>query len=107
MYNMDEKGFMMGIAQRCKVVCRRRRRIPRFTQDRSRDWVTIVEAISADGFALRPLVINKGVAHYMGWYAGLKKEDLASFGYSAKGWINEHLGLKWLQETFDKETKKR
>jgi hypothetical protein len=32
------------------------------------------------------------------------KEDLASFGYSEKGWSNEFLGLKWLKYIFQPET---
>ena len=106
LYNVDEKGFMMGVAKRCKVICCRRRRVPRLTQDGSREWVTVVETVSGDGRVLRPMIINKGAAHYMGWYAKLKKDDLATFGYSEKGWSNEYLGLKWL-ENFDLETRER
>ena len=107
MYNIDEKGFMMGKALRCKVICRRRRRTPQMIHDGSREWVTVVETVSRDQRVLRPFIINKGVAHYMGWYAGLKKEDLATFGVSEKGWSNEKLGLRWLKEVFDSETKER
>jgi hypothetical protein len=105
-YNMDEKGFSMGVALRCKVICRRSRRTPKLTQDGSREWVTVIETVSGDGRILRPMIINKGAAHYMGWYANLTKKDLATFGYSHKGWSNEYLGLKWLKENFDRETKK-
>jgi hypothetical protein len=101
---MEEKGFCMGVALRCKVICRRSRRIPRLTQDGAREWVTVIEAVSGDGKTLRPMVINKGVAHYMGWYANLTKKDLAFFGYSQKGWRNEYLGLKWLKENFQPAT---
>ena len=102
---MDEKGFLMGTAMRCKVICRSARRTPKLTQDGSRDWVTVIEAISGDGHALPPMVINKGTAHYMGWYAYLKKKDKAVFGVSPTGWSNEKLGLRWLSEVFDTETK--
>ena len=51
--------------------------------------------------------INKGNAHYMGWYTKLKKNDLATFGVSEKGWSNEELGLRWLKEVFDAETQQR
>jgi len=43
----------------------------------------------------------------MGWYAGLKKKDLATCGVSEKGWSNEKLGLRWLKEVFDTGTKER
>jgi len=51
------------------------------------------------------MIINKGKAHYMGWYAKLKKKDGATFGVFEKGWSNEALGLRWLQEVFDPETR--
>ncbi|PWW79434.1 CENP-B protein, partial [Tuber magnatum] len=67
----------------------------------------VVEAVSGDGRVLCPMIINKGKAHYMGWYAKLKKGDLAIFGVSEKGWSNEKLGLQWLREIFDIETRVR
>ena len=74
------------------------------TQDGSREWVTVIETISGDGKILWPMIINKGQAHYMGSYAKLKKKDMATFGVSEKGWSNEKLGLRWLQEVFNFET---
>jgi len=51
------------------------------------------------------MILNKGKAHYMGWYAKLKKKELGNFGVSENGWSNEALGLTWLRETFDVETR--
>jgi len=56
---MDEKGFIMGVALRCKVICQEGRRSARLTQDGSQEWVTVIETISGDGRAQRPMVINK------------------------------------------------
>jgi len=39
--------------------------------DGIRELITVVETISGDGQMLFPLVIYKGVAHYMGWYQHL------------------------------------
>jgi len=69
----------MGVALRCKVICKKGPRSAKLTQDGSHEWVTVIEAISGDGRVLRPMLINKGKAHYMGWYAKLKKKALASF----------------------------
>ena len=90
---MDEKGFMMGVALRCKVICKKGRRSAKKTQDGSQEWVTVIETLSGDGRVLHPMIINKGQAHYMGWYAKLNRDDVAIFGVSAKGWSNEELGL--------------
>ena len=102
---MDEKGFLMGTALRCHVICRRSRGSPKLIQDGSRDWVTVIETISGNGRVLSPMIINKGQGHYMGWYAYLKKKDRVVFGVSPTGWSNEKLALQWLQQVFDKETK--
>lgn len=104
---MDEKGFLMGVPLRCKVICLRSRRSPRSKMDGSRDWVTVIETISGSGETLTPFIINKGIAHYSGWYAGLNPGDRAIFGVSEKGWSNERLAMRWLREVFDVETKAR
>ena len=104
---MDEKEFKMGMALWCKVMCKCRRRSPKLTQDGIRELVTIVEIVSGDGEVLRPIIINKGTAHYMGQYTGLKKTNLASFGISEKGWNTEKTGLIWVKEIFDMETKEK
>jgi len=81
---MDEKGFLMDVPLRCKVICRRNRCTPRLTVDGSREWVTVIETVSGDGQVLSPFIINKGVAHYAGWYVGLKWGDKTVFGYQKK-----------------------
>lgn len=104
---MGEKGFMMGVALWCKVICRKDRQSGKLVQDGSREWVTIIETVLGDGHVLHPMIINKGKAHYMGWYAKLKKHDLATFSVSKKGRSNEALRLQWLKEVFDRETQER
>ncbi|PWW76386.1 hypothetical protein C7212DRAFT_58576, partial [Tuber magnatum] len=53
---------------------------------------------------LHPMIVNKGKAHFMDWYAKLKRKDLATFGVSKKPLSKEGLGLKRLVEVFDEET---
>lgn len=74
-FNMDEKGFLMGMAARSMVMCRRGRRNPRVTHDGHRELVTVIETISAAGEVLNPFVINKGAGHYMGWYKNLSDRE--------------------------------
>ncbi|PWW76369.1 hypothetical protein C7212DRAFT_186337, partial [Tuber magnatum] len=52
----------------------------------SSEWVTVIGIVSGDCRVLRPMIINKGKAHSMGWYAKLEKHDSATFGVSEKGW---------------------
>ena len=60
MYNMDEKGFLLGYNNRAKVIVRHRWQIPTETQDRSREWITVVECALAGQFMLPPMIIYRG-----------------------------------------------
>jgi len=101
-FNMDEKGFLMGIASRAKVLCRRGRKNPRVTHEGTREMVTVVETICAAGFALPPMVMNKGRAQYKGWYTNLTS-TMADyrFSFSPNGWTDDAVALKWVTELFD------
>jgi hypothetical protein len=57
-YNMDEKGFLIGITRRSKRVFSKRmwekKEVVESLQDVSREWITTVACICADGSALPP-----------------------------------------------------
>ncbi|PWW76365.1 CENP-B protein [Tuber magnatum] len=101
---MDEKGLMMGVVLQYKVIVQKGPWAAKLPKNGSREWVTVIEAISGDGRLLHPVVINKGKAHYMGWYAKLQKMDVTTFGVLEKQWSNELLGLRWLKKIFNRET---
>ena len=63
---MDEKGFLMELAQRSKVICTHRRGNFPIKDDRYRELLTCIEAVSGSGVVLPPLIIYKGAAHYLG-----------------------------------------
>ena len=60
-YNMDEKGFMIGVLGRSKQVFSRRmwerKEVTATLQDGSREWITLLGAVCADGSALPPGII--------------------------------------------------
>ena len=63
-YNFDETGFQMGVISTAKVVTGSQRAGKAFTtQSGNREWVTVVEAINASGWALPPMVIFAGKMH--------------------------------------------
>ncbi|KAJ5527353.1 hypothetical protein N7513_011512 [Penicillium frequentans] len=72
-YNFDETGFGMGLIATQKVISRAewygRRRI---LQPGNREWVTAIEAISADGYSLPPCVIFKGKVAMAGWFTEIE-----------------------------------
>ena len=101
-YNMDEKGFILGMPNRAKVVCRAGRRPPRVAQDGTRELITVIETVCAASFVLLPMVIYKGAAHwhYRGWHTKLEEAEgdaVANFAYSPKGYTTNELGMVWLQ----------
>lgn len=111
MFNMDEKGFMMGRSDRCKVICGRRGRgmTGKLAQDGNRELVTVIETICGNGTVLPPLVIYKGTKKFMGWYQHLDDTTEAAeylFATSPRGWTSRKLGMEWLKH-FDQVTKPR
>ncbi|KAF8536329.1 hypothetical protein BDD12DRAFT_748815, partial [Trichophaea hybrida] len=52
--HFDEKGFVMGISPRTRVVTRRGKKNPQVNQDGKREFITALEAVSADGFLYPP-----------------------------------------------------
>jgi len=100
---------MLGQSVKVKVIVRRGRKNPRYTQDGKREMVTMIECVSADGRVLPPMFIYKGTKHLLGWYADVIKEDLdagkATFARSAKGWTDNELGLEWLERNFDQHSR--
>ena len=107
-YNMDEKGFVMGLLGILKVVCDKRLRAEEKALIKhcgKREWVFIIECISADGFPLQPHIIFAGKENQYIWRHTLKGRGSTSATES--GWTNNEIGLKWLQECFEPQSKER
>jgi hypothetical protein len=68
-YNFDETGFALGASCTSRVVTAsdRRGRPPQI-QPGDREWATVIEGVSAGGWALPPMVILKGKVHLQNWY---------------------------------------
>ena len=47
MWNMDEKGFILGTASGAKVIAHAGRRPPRTTHDGTRELITVIETCGA------------------------------------------------------------
>jgi hypothetical protein len=106
-YNFDETGFQMGIIATSKVVTRTDRAgRPRTVQPGNREWVTAIEAISATGYLVPPLIILEAIMHQAAWYSTGMPVDW-SIGVSPNGWTNDEIGLFWLKEVFDRYTRSR
>ena len=64
MYNIDEKGFLIGFLTKSKRVFTKaaiqQKRLLRTVQDGNREWITVLATICADGTSIAPGLIYKG-----------------------------------------------
>ena len=113
MYNMDEKGCMLGILTRSKRVFSRRLyedgKIKAHIQDGNREWITLLACICADGSALAPALIYQSASGSIQdtWLQALRPEDQVYISSSPSGWTNNDVGLAWLKQVFDRSTKEK
>ena len=112
MYNMDEKGFLLGMLQKGKRYFSRRKYeetgLKQRLQDGNREWITSIGAICADGTALSPTLIYQAVSGNVQdtWLQDYDpQEQKCYFTSSQSGWTNDKIGYTWLVNTFDRETK--
>ena len=90
MWNMDEKGFAMGLSRSRKVIVTVDSPKPFLTEPGNRTWVSILECISAHGQALAPFLIWKGKRHQKEWYRMYSPEGWM-YAVSEKGWTDNDL----------------
>jgi hypothetical protein len=106
-WNFDETGFIMGKIQPKKVVTTAERRgRPKLVQPGNREWVTVIEAVSAEGQSIPPFIIVKGKKHLRSWYEGSTLPVDWVIALSENGWTNNQLGLDWLKH-FNEHTTNR
>ncbi|KAF1974660.1 hypothetical protein BU23DRAFT_461208 [Bimuria novae-zelandiae CBS 107.79] len=65
-YNIDEKGFMIGITSRLKRIFDRplweAHAVRPAIQDGNRDWISLIACICADGTALDLALIYRSIS---------------------------------------------
>jgi hypothetical protein len=76
-------------------------------QDGSREWITVVATICADGTNLSPTLIYKAVSGDLRdtWLDDFEpSRQNCYFTSSPNGWTSDELGYSWLTGLFEKET---
>ncbi|KAF7578665.1 TolA, Membrane protein involved in colicin uptake [Pyrenophora tritici-repentis] len=113
-YNMDEKGFLIGMIGRSKRIFSRRqwdkKEVRASLQDGSREFLTLLACCCADGSSLPPALIYaaKNGAIRSSWVEDIKAGEHEVFvSSSLTGWSNNDVGLAWLEQVFDRYTKQR
>ena len=103
-YNMDEKGFMQGVIGKLKVMVSKYERNAFMTQYSNQEWVSLIECVSMDGRILAPWIIFKGKQQKAAWYDFLPEG--AHIALSENGWNNNEIGLQWIQNCFEPQSRK-
>jgi hypothetical protein len=112
--NMNEKSFLIGVLSHSKRVFSRelweKKEVTAALQDGSREWITLLAAICADGEVLPTGIIYASQNSTLRdtWVAGIKagKHDVF-VGSTSSGWSNNDVGLAWLEQVYDCCTKKK
>jgi hypothetical protein len=112
-YNMDEKGFLIGVLSKSKRVFSKakweRREVREALQDGSREFITVLACICADGTSLEPSVIFAGKQGLRSaWVEDVEAgEHEVFFSNTPTGWSNDDIGFSWLEQVFDRVTKEK
>ncbi|KAJ3539787.1 hypothetical protein NM208_g5347 [Fusarium decemcellulare] len=106
-WNFDETGFLMGmIATEMVVTGSERRSKPKSVQPGNWEWITVIQAINAEGQAIQPFIIGAGQYHLANWYQESNLPGDWVIATTQNGWTDNETGLEWLKH-FDRCTAKR
>ncbi|KAG9186011.1 hypothetical protein G6011_02567 [Alternaria panax] len=112
-FNMDEKGFQLGRVGNTKRIFSRRlyeqKGARQALEDGSTEWITVIACICSDGKALSPTLIFQGAngAVQSSWVEAVQAGEHSVFTTSSpSGWSNNDIGLAWLKQVFDRETRR-
>jgi hypothetical protein len=66
-YNIDEKGLMLGVSSRIAVIVDQDQKLVNTPDDGNWELVTAIECVCADGSALTPYIIYKAGCWNLRW----------------------------------------
>lgn len=103
-WNMDETGFRLSMANDTFIITKRRRS-HYFGLPENRESATTIEAISGGGEYTPLFVILSGSQHFAPWYQQRELDPRTAIAVSPTGYSNDELSLAWIKH-FDKHTLK-
>ncbi len=102
-YNMDETGLALGVCTNTQVLTSSKKKKAYKKTPENREWVSILECISATGRTLRPAVIFKGKSLQTTWFPSATVPDWL-YTTSENGWTANCIGVEWLKRIFIPQT---
>ncbi|EED14599.1 conserved hypothetical protein [Talaromyces stipitatus ATCC 10500] len=94
--DFDETGFIVGRGKDEAVVTAYPKTSKRVSSLSSRESITVVECINAEGLVIPPLLIPKGKVHMEEWYQHIKDDDWL-IAPAENGFITDEIAFEWLQ----------
>ncbi|KAJ5543880.1 hypothetical protein N7494_005159 [Penicillium frequentans] len=88
-YNFDETGFQIGVGRDQWIITREPRRKIVAGVHTNREYVTVVEAISTDGFIIPPLIILSAQQIQYRWFNDLNQDE--RIAVTDTGYTNDQL----------------
>ena len=102
-WNFDETGVALGVCTNQQVIADARKKKAYNKSPESREWVSVLECVSAVGKKLQCLVIFKGKSLQSTWFPSVNTPDWL-YTTSANGWTSNAIGLEWLRRIFIPQT---
>ena len=98
-WNMDETGTALGVCANQTIIGTTATKRSFVSRPEDREWVSVIECISATGGALIPLVIFKGKNVQHQWFIP-DKTPKWTYTSSNNAYTSNDIGLQWLQDIF-------
>lgn len=102
-YNMNEKGFVMKLQRKLRIICFKHHR-SLMTSDDNREWVSLIKCVNILSEVLKMWIIFKGKLQQKSWMKVINDDHII---ISENEWINNEIGFIWLERCFEPETRRR
>ena len=96
---MDETGVALGVCTNHQVLASSSKKKAYTKSPEDREWVSIIETVSATGAKLQCLVIFKGKHLQTTWFPATSTPNWL-YTTSENGWTSNLIGSEWLQRIF-------
>jgi DDE superfamily endonuclease len=99
-YNMDEKGLMLGPVQRSTVLVSMEQKQAYIRDGGKQEWVSIIECVKGgvNCKAISPFIISRSKRHQSAWFDGSNSN--ARVDQREKVWTDKEISLNWLSNHF-------
>jgi hypothetical protein len=75
-------------------------------QPGNREWVTVIQCVNSQGWAVPPFIVVAGKNHLMSWYQNSRFPPDCVITVTDNGWTTNEKGMDWIQH-FEKHTRAR